>query len=329
MDTLDTWLVIYERMVRIRRFEEAGMALLARGEFSGGFHTSVGQEAAVVGACVALADDDYMTGTHRSHGHPIAKGAELAPLMAELLGKSTGVCRGKGGSLHLADFSVGSLGESGIVGSGMPVAVGAGLSAQVRGSGQVALCFFGDGAASEGAAHESLNLAAVWKLPVIFLCENNGWACTVPASKMMAVEDVAARADGLGMPGVIVDGQDALAVHAAVAEAAARARSGGGPTLVEAKTYRFREHSEGLALPAYRDEDTVAAWSSRDPIDLHRAKILKAGDHQAELDEIDERVARDVDAAVEFALESPFPSLEALFEDLYSQPFEIDRVNWS
>lgn len=216
----------FRRMLRIRGFEQAVTRLINEGEVPGACHSSIGQEAAVVGACMALRQDDYMSGTHRSHGHPIGKGADLKPLMAEILGKATGVCKGRGGSMHLTDTSVGSIGESAIVGGGISLATGAALSAQVRGTDQVALSFFGDGAVNEGAFHESLNMAAVWKLPVIYFCENNRYAAVTAAASTHGQPDVARRAEGYGMPGVIVDGQDFEAVFRATAEAVTRARRG-------------------------------------------------------------------------------------------------------
>jgi acetoin:2,6-dichlorophenolindophenol oxidoreductase subunit alpha len=307
------------RMLRIRIFEER--AKMLRGQLSGFLHNSIGQEAEIVGACMALREDDYMTGNHRSHGHPIGKGAKVAPLMAELFGKSTGVCRGKGGSMHLAVFSLGSLGESGIVGSLMPVAVGAGLSSRLRGSDQVCLCFFGDGAANCGPFHESLNLAAVWKLPVVFLCENNGYATFSAQSQTTAVAHVAQRAKAYDIPGVIVDGQDVLAVHDSVLVAVERARSGGGPTLVEAKTYRYCEHAEvgeSVKLPAYRSEEEVSSWRARDPIEIFSTRLRSTRDLTVEeLDAMKSAVQAEVDAAVVFAEESPAPEPGALLEDIF------------
>jgi TPP-dependent pyruvate/acetoin dehydrogenase alpha subunit len=308
------------RMLRIRRFEEATIELFHAGELPAMVHLSIGQEAAIVGACLATTTEDYMTGNHRSHGHPIAKGADVNRLMAELLGKAGGVCKGKGGSMHLADFSVGSLGESGIVGSAIPVAVGAGLAADVLGNGRVALCFFGDGAANEGVFHESMNLAAVWRLPVVFFCENNGWAVSVRAEELTSVENISVRAAGYGVPGVTVDGQDPVAVHAAVREAVDRARRGEGPSLVEAKTYRFHEHAYGLRLRnPYRDESEVDEWRrERDPIDLFRRRLLAEGvAGEAELAAIDAEVRAEIDAAVEFARTSPYPEPEEAYRDLY------------
>jgi TPP-dependent pyruvate/acetoin dehydrogenase alpha subunit len=305
------------RMLRIRRFDEKAtgirMPLIA-----GAVHNSIGQEGEIVGACMALRDDDYMTGNHRSHGHPIGKGVGLAPLMAELLGKKTGVCRGKGGSMHLAAFGAGSLGESGIVGSMIPVATGAGLSAQLRGTQQVCLCFFGDGAANCGPFHESLNLAAVWKLPVIFLCENNGYAICTAQRQTTAVRDIAVRAASYGIPGVVVDGQDVLAVYEVVSVAVARARAGEGPTLVETKTYRYCDHQEDYEFPVYRPTEEVELWKAKDPIEAFIVRLLDTGDlTDAELSAIQSEVQSEVELALKFALESPLPEPSAILEDLF------------
>lgn len=313
---------MYRRMVRIRRFEEALIEAMRRGESVGG-HLSNGQEAASVGACLALRGTDRMTGTHRSHGHEIAKGARLGPLMAEIYGKATGVCKGKGGSMHLADFSVGSLGECAIVGGAMPIAVGAALSAQLRGSDEVVVCFFGDGASNAGAFHESLNLASVWHLAVVFVCENNGYAVTEPASTYLPIENVADRASAYGMPGTVVDGQDVRAVYDVGVSAVQRARRGDGPSLIEAKTYRFRDHAEFGPLGerlTYRTADEVASWMEhRDPITNFRAAMLEEGlVAEAELDAIDGEVAREVADALEFARTSPAPDPAEAFEDLYA-----------
>lgn len=305
----------YSRMLRIRKFEEAIIAHHPVG------HLSIGHEGAIVGACMALRDDDYVTGTHRSHGHPIGKGADLRPLMAEIFGKRTGICKGLGGSMHLTDTSLGLIGESAIVGGGIPLATGAGLSIQVRRTDQVSLCFFGDGAANEGTFHESLNMAAVWKLPVIYFCENNGYAVTTSVEKSHGQPDVARRADGYGMPGIIVDGQDIEAVHAATTEAVARARAGKGPTLIEAKTYRFDEHSNRLAIPIkYREEEEVAHWrAARDPIALYR-DVLAARGLRAELDAVEAAVAKMVEEAVQFAKDSPEPEMQDLIDSMFSNP---------
>ncbi len=317
-------LEMYRRMSLIRVFEETVIDMVATAEAPGAVHSSAGQEGAIVGACLAVRADDYMTGTHRSHGHPIGKGAQIGPLMAELLGKRTGVCKGKGGSMHLADFSVGSLGESGIVASAIPVATGAGLSARILGNDRVCLCFFGDGAVNEGAFHEALNLAAIWKLPVIYLCENNGYAVSLAFTDSVNVPDVAVRGESYGMPGFVVDGQDAVATYRAVARAAERARLGGGPTLVEAKTYRYGPHAAGLVFGDTRPQDEIDLWKQRDPISIHGKRLLDEGlASESDLDELDEQVREEIAAAVQFARQSPYPDLEEAFDDLYAQPFEI------
>ena len=314
---------MYRRMLRIRRFEEAAVDLQAKGEIAGGLHTTPGQEAAIVGACMALADIDYMVGTHRSHGHPIGKGAKLDGLMAELMARATGVNKGKGGSMHLSDFSVGSLGETSIVGSGFPVATGAALGAKMQRNGRVALCFFGDGASSEGTFHESLNIASIWKLPVIYFCENNGYAISTPSHEMVSVPDIAIRAAGYAMPGEVVDGQDVLAVHAVTAKAVARARAGEGPTLIEAKTYRFDEHAAGLSHLNYRTDEEIERWRKRDPIPLFRAKLVEEallGDDR--IAAIEAEVEAEVAAAIRFALDSPLPDPAEAFDHVFVDPLQ-------
>lgn len=312
----------YRRMLSIRAFELAVARLIKEGEVAGACHSSIGQEAAIVGACMALRTTDYMSGTHRSHGHPIGKGAALKPLMAEILGKATGVCKGRGGSMHLTDTSIGSIGESAIVGGGIPLATGAALSAQVRGTDQVALSFFGDGAVNEGVFHESLNMAAIWKLPVIFFCENNRYAAVTPAASTHGQPEVARRADGYGMPGVAVDGQSFDAVYKASVEAVERARGGAGPTLIEAKTYRFDEHCVGLFINrAYRPKEEIERFKNEgDPISLFRATLLSRGFTEAGLIEIEQRAKNVVAEAVAFAKDSPFPDPEEAFELVYASP---------
>lgn len=315
------YLEMYKRMLRIRMFEEQAAAMGARGEITGALHVAAGQEGEIVGACMALERDDYMVGNHRSHGHPIGKGAAMPALMAELLGRKTGVNQGKGGSMHLADFSVGSLGETSIVGSGLPVATGAALGAKMRQSGRVSLCFFGDGASSEGTFHESLNMAAIWKLPVIFLCENNGYAITTPATETVAVADIASRAAGYAMPGHVVDGQDALVVHAVMKTAVERARAGEGPTLIEAKTYRFMEHAHGLNHVNYRAAEEIERWRERDPLTLFRQamaerEILSPPELDACVSEVTDEVAE----AVRFARESPVPDPQDAYRHIYADP---------
>jgi len=274
----DILLEMQRRMLRIRYFDERASKMVKRGEIPGTVHTSIGQEAQVVGACMALSEIDYMTGNHRSHGHPIGKGAQLGPLMAELVGKATGVCGGKGGSMHLADFKVGSLGESGIVGSSIPIATGAALSSKILGTGRVSLAFFGDGAANQGCLYEAMNLASVWELPIVFLCENNHYALSTPAHTVTAGV-IAERAAGFNMPGVRVeDGQSVLTVYDAVRAAVDRARSNKGPSLVEVMTYRFNEHSEGLRLATdYRNAAEKESWLKRDPVKMFRSYLLDNG----------------------------------------------------
>jgi pyruvate dehydrogenase E1 component alpha subunit len=317
--TDDAKLEMQRRMLRIRAFDERASKMVKRGHIPGTVHTSIGQEAQVVGATMALGDKDYMSGNHRSHGHPIGKGSPLGPLMAELQGKATGVCKGKGGSLHLADFKVGSLGESGIVGSSIPIAMGAALASQVLGRDTVALAFFGDGAANQGVLYESMNMSGVWKLPVIFLCENNQYALSTPAHTVTSGV-IAERAAGFGMPGVRVeDGQDVLAVYAAVSEAVARARRGEGPTLIEVVTYRYNEHSEGLRLGTdYRPADERETWLKKDPLVLFREHLIANGHTAEEMDALEAEVLAEVDAAVEFSENSPWPDPSVGFDDLYT-----------
>lgn len=313
-------LEMQRRMLRIRGFDERASKMVKRGHIPGTVHTSIGQEAQVVGATMALRDGDYMTGNHRSHGHPIGKGSPLGPLMAELQGKADGVCKGKGGSLHLADFAVGSLGESGIVGSSIPIAMGAALSSQVLGRDSVALAFFGDGAANQGVLYESMNMSGVWNLPVIFLCENNQYALSTPAHTVTSGV-IAERAAGFGIPGIRVEeGQDVLAVYEAVSAAVTRARAGEGPTLIEVVTYRYNEHSEGLRLGTdYRPVDEREAWLKKDPLVLFRERLIAEHGLTAErMDALEQEILAEVDAAVEFAENSPFPDPSVAFDDLYT-----------
>ena len=311
----------YLRMQRIRQFETKAEAIHAQGEIPGALHTYAGMEASGVGTCMALRDDDYMVGTHRSHGHPIAKGSTLRPLMAELLGKATGICKGKGGSMHLSDFSMGSLGETSIVGSGGPVAAGAALGAQMQGIDRVSVCFFGDGASSEGAIHESMNLAGVWKLPVIFVCENNRFGMSTPTSAGVAGANLADRAHGYGMPGVIVDGQDVDAVEEVVRAAVDRARAGHGPTLVETKTYRYADHAANMGRELTPRGPEHADWLARDPITLYRARLLEHGVPPETLDAIEAQVTAEVADALSFARESAYPAFEEAFDHVF-----VDRL---
>jgi acetoin:2,6-dichlorophenolindophenol oxidoreductase subunit alpha len=314
----------YRRMRRIREFERAGSKLYQEGKIPGAYHPSIGQEATIVGACMALTDDDYIVGTHRSHGHPIGKGANLDRLMAELMGKETGICKGRGGSMHLADSTVGILGESAIVGGGIPVAAGAALSAKVRGTRQVSLCFFGDGASNQGTFHETINMAALWKLPVIFFCENNGYAITTSVVHSHAQPNIARRAAGYDIPGVIVDGQNVTPVYEATWAAVERAREGGGPTLIEAKTYRFEDHQIGLSAlvsAPYRPESEVREYiHHRDPLVGYRQVLLAGGVSEAELETVEREVDEAVAHAITFAHSSREPDVSDLYQDMYVEP---------
>jgi pyruvate dehydrogenase E1 component alpha subunit len=294
-------------MLRIRRFEETVEQLFLAGELPGFVHLCIGQEATAAGACAALDAADYITSTHRGHGHTLAKGATMARMMAELFGKATGVCQGRGGSMHIADFGVGMLGANGIVAGGLSLAVGAAMSIRLLGGSQVALAFFGDGAANRGPFHESLNWAAVYRLPVIFLCEHNQYASTTDARRLTAVEDIAERAAAYRMSAAVVDGNDVEAVYAATSTAVARARSGEGPSLVECKTYRLRGHYVGDPT-TYRDRTELERWRAHDPIGLLEARLLQADPAAAE---IIARTQLEVEAeladAVAFAQSSPLP----------------------
>ena len=259
-----------------RRFEEAVDDLFARGLMHGTMHLSIGQEASATGSCMALRTDDAITSTHRGHGHCIAKGADLTRMMAELLAKETGYCRGRGGSMHIADVATGNLGANGIVAGGIPIAAGAALAYQMRGEDRVVACFFGDGAANEGAFHEAVNLAAIWNLPVVFICENNKYGMSFSTEKSFAIENISERALGYGIPGVTVDGNDIVAVYDAVSTAVERARAGDGPTLVENLTYRWKGHSKS-DKNLYRTKEEIAEWRSKDPILRFEAVIREQG----------------------------------------------------
>jgi pyruvate dehydrogenase E1 component alpha subunit len=310
----------YRRMLTIRHFDQRAVEEFHAGNIPGVVHAYIGQEAVAVGVCTALRRDDRIVSTHRGHGHTIAKGADIRRMMAELFGRSNGYCHGKGGSMHIADFSVGMLGANGIVGAGLPIATGAALAAQLEKSDRVALAFFGDGASNEGAFHGSLNLASIWKLPVIFVCENNRWAVSVPASYALSVDDVAARAAAYNIPGVIVDGTDVLAVYEVTAEAVQRARSGAGPTLIECKTYRWRTHAEQRGNPADpRPQGEVDKGRQHDPIATFGASLVEQSiTTAAALQQIDSEVQEAVAAAIEFAKASPLPRPEEALLDVFA-----------
>jgi pyruvate dehydrogenase E1 component alpha subunit len=306
------------RMYEIRYFEEKAEELYIRGLVHGTMHLSTGQEGSAVGAVFALRPDDYILSTHRGHGHCIAKGADINRMMAEFLGKETGYCRGRGGSMHIADVEAGNLGATGIVGDGIPISVGVGLSIQLQNQDKVALCFFGDGAANTGSFHEALNMAAIWNLPIVFLCENNQYAMSTSVKKAFAIENIADRAAAYGMPGAVVDGNDVLVVYEAVGEAAERARRGDGPTLVECKTYRWKGHSKS-DQQRYRTREEVKAWQAKDPIIRFRARLIEEGViTEGEAQMIEEQAQETIEAAVRFAQESPEPSLEGIEEEVYA-----------
>jgi pyruvate dehydrogenase E1 component alpha subunit len=309
---------MYEKMLEIRHFEEKVYELYGENLVPGTIHLYAGQEAVAVGVCANLRKDDYVTSTHRGHGHCIAKGAQLARIMAEILGKKTGYCQGKGGSMHIADFGVGMLGATAVVGAGIPLAAGAGLSIKLRGTDQVVACFFGEGASNQGTFHEGINMAAIWALPVLFVCENNLYAMGTYQSRVMAVENVADRATAYGIPGKVVDGNDVLAVYDVAREAVGRARRGEGPTLIECKTYRQKGHSR-FDPATYRSKNEVQEWLSRDPISRFKARLLEMNIlSETRANQIEEDAIAEVAKAVRFAMESPFPEPEAALEDLYA-----------
>jgi len=314
----ETLLSMYRALLEIRGFEDRVFDLFAQGKVAGSTHLGQGQEAVSVGACFALRPDDLMVCTYRGHAACLAKGMGLRAAMAEILGRATGCCGGKGGSMHLTDVAVGAMGSFAVVGAGIPVAAGLAWGAQHRGSGQVTLCFFGDGAANIGAFHEGLNLASVWKLPVVFVCENNLYGEYTPITDTTPVADLAVRAAAYAMPGEVVDGNDVEAVHAAVAEAAGRARAGDGPTLVEAKTYRHKGHSRGDPAK-YRPPGELEAWLERDPITRLRRRLLDTGVAAVDVEQVAAEVQAAVAEAEVAALADPYPSEDALARHVYAK----------
>jgi TPP-dependent pyruvate/acetoin dehydrogenase alpha subunit len=312
-----TWSL--KTMWKIRRFEEAVEDLYGRGLMHGTMHLSIGQEAVPTAACLALNNDDYITSTHRGHGHCIAKGADMERMMAELLAKETGYCRGRGGSMHIADISTGNLGANGIVAGGIPIAAGAALSAKMRGTKQVAVSFHGDGAMGEGAWHEGVVLAAMWQLPVIFLCENNLYGMSMPSERAFNLEKLSDRARGYGIPGVTVDGNDIQAVYEATQEAVDRARDGGGPTFIEAKTYRWRGHSKS-DKNLYRTRDEIEEWRLKDPIPEWEALVLAAGTlTQADIEAVRDEVRTELRGAVQRANAAPDARADELLSAVYAR----------
>lgn len=315
------FLRMYELMYKIRAFEEKVVDIYARGAMPGLAHLYIGEEAVAVGVCSALREDDYITSTHRGHGHCIAKGANVDRMMAELLGKVTGYCKGKGGSMHIADFDKGILGANGVVGGGIPIATGAALAIKMRGNDQVVACFFGDGATNQGVFHESLNIASIWKLPVVYVCENNYYGISVSQKRHQAIKDISIRASSYGMLGISVDGNDVLAVYNAAKDAIERARKGEGPTLLVCNTYRWRGHHEGDPNRGarYRTMEEIEEWMKRCPIKRFEEYLLSQGVSSQTLEDLRRRVKEEIEAAVKFAEESPYPEVEIALSDVYAQ----------
>lgn len=317
----DVLLDMHERMVRIRIFEEEAGRLMENGKIPGALHLYVGQEAVATGVMVHLSDEDQITSTHRGHGHVVAKGGQFKEMYAELYGRATGYCKGMGGSMHISNLDIGILGANGIVAGGPPIAMGAAFSNQYRGTDQVAATFFGDGASNEGSFHEAANMAALYKLPCLFVCENNGFGEYTSQKRHQAIRDVADRAAGYGMPGVIVDGMDVIAVYEAAGEAVERARRGEGPTLLECKTYRYYDHVgvRGMGI-AYRSDEEVEEWKQRDAIRLLEDRMAEQGVLSVEdAAAVHERVRQEALEAIEWAEASPFPSVDNLLDDVYYQ----------
>lgn len=308
-----------KKMFLIRKFEEGAEDSYTRGLIHGTMHLSIGQEASAVGSCMSLTDEDKITSTHRGHGHCVAKNADLGKMFAEFFGKETGYCKGRGGSMHIADPAKGNLGANGIVGGGMPIAVGSALSAKRLGTGAVTICFFGDGANNEGAFHESLNMAAVWKLPVVFICENNKYGMSTSTERSTAVKNIAERAVAYSMPGVTVDGNDFSAVTEAVDAAVARARAGDGPSLIENVTYRWRGHSKS-DRNRYRTKEEISEWMDRDPI-VAMSKLLT--DHkiltEEEVANLETEAESIIKEAIEYAAASPDPKIGEVTRDVYTE----------
>ncbi|HHT24790.1 MAG TPA: thiamine pyrophosphate-dependent dehydrogenase E1 component subunit alpha [Clostridiaceae bacterium] len=308
---------IYRKMQEIRKFEERALLLFERNELRGSVHLYIGQEAVAATVCSHLRDTDYISSTHRGHGHCIAKGAELGPALAEMMGKATGYCLGRGGSMHIADVTKGNLGANAIVGGGVPIALGGALANQMRGTDDIAVAFFGDGATNEGIVHESMNLASVWNLPLIFVCENNLYGISTHTSQSTAVEDISVRAVAYDMPGETVDGNDVLSIDKAIVKAIERARSGGGPSLIECKTYRWQGHWTGDPQ-VYRTREEVKSWMEKCPIKrFEEYMVSKKIATEDELKKIEEEVIVQMDAAEKFALESPEPDPATVMDNVF------------
>jgi len=309
---------IYQDMLKIRYFENKITDLYSKGLMPGLAHLYIGEEAIAVGVCNNLTERDFATSTHRGHGHLIAQGCDIKRMMAEVLGKEDGYCRGKGGTMHIADFSKGILGANGIVGAGIPIATGSGYSAKVRGTDQVTVAFFGDAASNQGTFHESINMAAAWKLPVVYVCENNLYGISVDIRKVTNTKDIATRAKAYNIPGIVVDGNDVLEVYRVTKEAVERARKGEGPSLIECKTYRFKGHHVGDPGRVYRLEKERNEWMVRCPIKTYKERLLTENvATDKELVIIEEDVKQMIEEAVDFAIKSPYPKEKEAFEDLF------------
>ena len=317
MDT-ETRKQILRSMLRIRRFEEQIWEIYTSGLMHGLAHLYIGEEAVAVGVCTALRDDDFITSTHRGHGHCVAKGGKLDEMMAEVMGRVTGICRGKGGTMHIADMSVGILGANGIVGGGFGIATGAALSAKLRKTDQVAVCFFGDGASNQGIFFEVMNHAAIWDLPVIYICENNQYGEYTATDSVTAGDTIANRAKPFGIPSSVIDGNDVEVVYEAAKEAVERARSGGGPSMIECTTYRHLGHHVGDPGDGYRSEEERQEWQDKDPITQYRSILAKAGIDETDLDRIDQEVKDEVADAVESAQGAPWPDVEEADQHVFA-----------
>lgn len=306
-------------MVTIRKFEEKICNDYAKGLIPGLAHLYIGEEAVAVGVCSALNDEDYITSTHRGHGHCVAKGGDIPQMMAEIYGRTSGYCKGKGGSMHIADLNLGILGANGIVGAGIPIAVGAALSAKLRRTDQVAVSFFGDGATNQGAFHEGLNLASIWDLPVVFVCENNLYGLGTIQSRHQNIEDISIRATSYGIEGLTIDGNDVDEVYDAAVKAVEKARKGQGPTLLECKTYRWRGHHEGDPNQGakYRTKEEIETWQNKCPILNLEKKLLNEGADNSLLEKIQDEVQSEIDSAVDFSMTCTMPTLEEVLEDVY------------
>jgi pyruvate dehydrogenase E1 component alpha subunit len=304
-------------MNQVRKFEETALRFFQEDKLRGSVHLYIGQEAVCSSVIALLGPSDYITSTHRGHGHGIAKSRDLKRAFAELMGRETGFCKGRGGSMHICDLEKGNLGANAIVGGGLPIATGSALAQKMRGSGNITVAFFGDGASNQGTFHESLNLASVWKLPIVFVCENNGFGISVPVSQSTSVKDIADRAPGYAMPGYVVDGNDVIAMLDAFAKCSERARKGDGPSLLEAKTYRWKGHWTGDP-EVYRTREEVTEWMKKCPIKRHRAYLLQNNvADESELCEIERKAAADAAEAAEYALNSPEPDPISVMDDVF------------